>query len=86
MAIENECHAINNCGLYTTIRNKILRTIRTNDSSHNITSVSDVFTTDYYNNLAGSMAFYIEEINEKFLNYYSDSIEFQTSRGTCTIL
>ena len=87
--VESELHAINCCGLYSAIRNNIHTTL-TSKFKTTILLTHDLFinTSDshHFNTLAGKMAFYILEINEKFDKYYCQSSYYRTSTGRCTIL
>ena len=87
--VESEQHVINDCGLYSTVRNSIHKTV-TLKLRLQISSIMDIFLnsvdTPEFDNLAGKMAFYILETCEKFYNYFCQYVNFHTSTGRCVIL
>ena len=86
--VESEEHIINDCELYTPIRNSVIAKLMLTHTPP--FTILDIFTntTDspLFNGLAGKMAFYIQEINETFVRYYSQSLLFHTSTGKCTLM
>ena len=88
--VESEQHVIEDCGLYSAIRNNI-RTTVVSKLKTPISTLFEIFANradaPQLDSLAGKMAFYILETNEKFSLYISQCSNFYyTSTGRCAIL
>ena len=87
--VESEQHVIDDCGLYSVLRKSIHTTVEVKLKTH-ISSVLEIFlnkvNAPQLDSLAGKMAFYILETNEKFSDYICQSSIFHTSSGRCILL